>query len=261
MKSIIENIFEISLKRNEILGKYFIIDDNFSRVFSAFQLKYYCHDVILNQKEKKILLPISGTLFKYHHSNNNNENIELFIYKSIRDLHLNNNPILKKSSFYSNHNYENHRERKYTKETEILENSLIPKGELFLESIKYKHDLKYILLCDECLVFECNWNDIERVLILPSVECKLSFYGRMSLLKPLPIFKYLSLIKLFHLSNYLHYIQFSNEEIIIKDGPRSDKFYIIKSGTVDIKIGNKLMKILEKNDFFVDRTRNIKKNR
>ena len=258
VKTIIENIFEISLKKNEILGKYFRIDDNFSRVFSAFQLKYYCHDVILNQKEKKILLPISGTLFKYHHSNNNNENIELFIYKSIRDLHINNNPILKKKSFFSNQNYENHQERKYTKETEILENSLIPKGELFLESIKYKHDLKYILLCDECLVFECNWNDIERVLILPSVECKLSFYGRMSLLKPLPIFKYLSLIKLFHLSNFLHYIQFSNEEIIIKDGPRSDKFYIIKSGTVDIKIGNKLMKILEKNDSFGDITWHIR---
>ena len=258
VKTIIENIFELSLKKDDILGKYFKIEENFSRVFSTFQLKYYCHDVVLNQKEKKILLPISGTAFKYYHSKNSNENIELFIYKLIRDFHVNNNNrILKKSSF-SNQNYENHKERKYTKETEIIDNSLISRGELFLEAISYTHDLKYILLCDESLVFECNWSEIEKVLILPSVECKLSFYGRMSLLKPLPMFKYLSLIKLFQLSNFLHYIQFSNEEIIIKDGPRSDKFYIIKSGTVDIKIGNKLMKILEKNDSFGDITWHIR---
>ena len=252
-KKIVENVYEYSLKRDEILGKYLRLEENFMRIFNAFQLKYYCHDVILTQKEKKILIPISGSIFKYYPKLNMNEQIEYCIYKSLRDLHsLNVNMLNKNSISELPPHFDEHRERKYTKETEIMDNCLILKGELFLDPINYKHDLKYIILCDECLVFECLWNEIERNLILPSIECKLSFYGRMTLLKPLPMFKFLSLLKLFQISNVLHYKQFINEEIIIKDGPRSDKFYIIKSGTVEIKIGNSVMKILEKNDSFGD---------
>ena len=259
VKNIIYNIFEKSIKGNEILYKYFNIGENKSKLFNIFQFKFYFNDIIMSQKEKKILIPISGSTFKYHHkTNNTKEHIGNNIYQSIIKIysyeinqrnslskHPTNVSTVSNSIRNSGNNYQ-------IINNDNNKNDLIEKGELFIDSILINNDLNYTLLGDECLIFECSWLDIEKNLNIPSPETKLNLYERINLLKPLPLFKYLSPLKIFQLSNYLHLNTYKKGEIILKDGPTSDKFYIIKSGSVEIKIDSIILKILEKNQTFGD---------
>ena len=259
VKNIIYNIFEKSIKGNEILYKYFNIGENKSKLFNIFQFKFYFNDIIMSQKEKKILIPISGSTFKYHHkTNNTKEHIGNNIYQSIIKIysyeinqrnslskHPTNVSTVSNSIRNSGNNYQ-------IINNDNNKNDLIEKGELFIDSILINNDLNYTLLGDECLIFECSWLDIEKNLNIPSPETKLNLYERINLLKPLPLFKYLSPLKIFQLSNYLHLNTYKKGEIILKDGPTSDKFFIIKSGSVEIKIDSIILKILEKNQTFGD---------
>ena len=257
IKNIIYNIYEKSIKGNEILNQYFNIGENKSKLFNIFQFKFYFNDIIMTQKEKKILIPISGSIFKCHHKTiNSKEHIGNYIYQTIIKLYsfeFNQRNSLSKHptnvSTVSNSIRNNN--------TQIInndknKNDLLEKGELFIDSILINNNLNYSILGDECLIFECSWNDIEKNLNIPSQETKLNLYDRINLLKPLPLFKYLSPLKIFQLSNYLHLNSYKKGEIILKDGPTSDKFYIIKSGTVEIKIDKNTLKILEKNQTFGD---------
>ncbi len=264
-KSIIYHIFERAINKNEILNNYFEYGDNKSRLFNNFQLKFYFNDIIMTPKEKKILIPISGTIFKYpHKSNNIKEHIGNFIYQSIVKFYTDNNnntnnksmyqsnistnPNSNNNSIYNSGNNSNriHNDNKKNK------GSLIEKGELFIEPITIQNDLNYSLLGDECLIFECLWSDIEKSLTLPSTEVKISLIDRLNILKPLPLLKFLSPLQLFQLSNNLYLKTFKKGDIILKDGPTSDKLYIIKNGNVEIKIGTKTLKFLEPKHSFGD---------
>ena len=255
VKNIIFNIFDKSIKNNEILNKYFTIGDNKSRLFNIFQFKFYFNDIIMTQKEKKILIPISGSLFKFHHkTNNTKEHLGNFIYQSIIKLYscefnqrtsISKHPTNVSTLSNSVRNSGNNSQNK-------SKNDLIEKGELFIDSILIEKDLDYSILGDECLVFECLWSEIEKYLNLPSPETKLNLFERINLLKPLPLFKYLSPLKIFQLSNCLHLNVYRKGEILLKDGPTSDKFFIIKSGNVEIKIGTITIKTLEQNQTFGD---------
>ena len=257
VKNIVYHILERSIKRNEILNQYFDIGDNKSRLFNSFQFKFYFNDIILTPKEKKIIIPISGTVFKYHHKSNNiKEHIGNFIYQSILRFYCyeNNTKIyLSNISTKPNsiQNSVNNTQRLFTKE-KSKQKDLIEKGELFIESITVQNDLSYSLLGDECLIFECLWNDIEKNLNLPSPETKLPLFDRINLLKPIPSFKLLSPLHIFQLANNLHLTTFRKGEIIIKDGPTSDKLYIIKNGNVEIKKGSKTLKMIEPGHSFGD---------
>ncbi len=258
VKSIIYHILERSIKRNEILNKFFDIGDNKSRLFNCFQFKFYFNDVILTPKEKKIIIPISGTVFKYHHKSNNiKEHIGNFIYQSILKFYCyeNNNKNIYQSNISTKanslHNSGNNTQRIFTKQ-KSKQKDLIEKGELFIESITKQNDLNYSLLGDECLIFECLWSDIEKNINLPSSEMKLSLLERINLIKSIPSFKLLSPLHIFQLANNIHLTSFKKGEIIIKDGPTSDKLYIIKNGNVEIKIGSGTLKILEPGNSFGD---------
>ena len=259
VKNIIYHIFERAIKRNDILNSYFEYGDNKSRLFNNFQLKFYFNDIIMTPKEKKIIIPISGTIFKYpHKSNTIKDHIGNIIYQSIikfysndKSIHQSNistNPNSNNTSVYNsgNNSNRNHSDNKKNK------GSLIEKGELFIKSITIQNDLNYYLLGDECLTFECLWSDIEKSLTLPSTEVKIPLMDRLNLLKPLPLFKFLSPLQMFQLSNNLYLKTFKKGDIILKDGPTSDKLYIIKNGNVEIKIGTKTLKFLEPNHSFGD---------
>ena len=81
---------------------------------------------------------------------------------------------------------------------------------------------------------------------------KLSLLERINLIKSIPSFKLLSPLHIFQLANNIHLTSFKKGEIIIKDGPTSDKLYIIKNGNVEIKIGSGTLKILEPGNSFGD---------
>ena len=258
VKSIVYHILERSIKRNEILNEFFDNGDNKSRLFNCFQFKFYFNDVILTPKEKKIIIPISGTVFKYHHKSNNiKEHIGNFIYQSILKFYCyeNNNKNIYQSNISTKansiHNSGNNTQRLFTKQ-KSKQKDLIEKGELFIESITKQNDLNYSLLGDECLIFECLWSDIEKNINLPSSEMKLSLLERINLIKSIPSFKLLSPLHIFQLANNIHLTSFKKGEIIIKDGPTSDKLYIIKNGNVEIKIGSGTLKILEPGNSFGD---------
>ena len=209
----------------------------------------------MTQKEKKILIPISGSIFKFHHkTNNTKEHVGNFIYQTIIKLYscefnqrtsISKHPTNVSTLSNSVRNSGNNSQNK-------SKNDLIEKGELFIDSILIEKDLDYSILGDECLVFECLWSEIEKYLNLPSPETKLNLFERINLLKPLPLFKYLSPLKIFQLSNCLHLNVYRKGEILLKDGPTSDKFFIIKSGSVEIKIATIIIKTLEQNQTFGD---------
>ena len=57
---------------------------------------------------------------------------------------------------------------------------------------------------------------------------------------------------MFQLANSIHIEKYKPGAVILKDGPNSAKFYIIKIGTVHITISKVAVKTLEKNHTFGD---------
>ena len=63
-KLLMQKIFEKAVKENEILSKYFLTGDNMDKIFNISQIKYYFNDIVCGNKEKKIFIPVSGSVFK-----------------------------------------------------------------------------------------------------------------------------------------------------------------------------------------------------
>ena len=59
-------------------------------------------------------------------------------------------------------------------------------------------------------------------------------------------------MQIFQLSNYVHLKQYKAGKIILENGPSSDKLYLIKSGNVQIKIGDVILQTLEPGKTFGD---------
>ena len=63
LNNIIIYILEKSIKESKHLQKY-ISNNNLSNIFPCFSLKFYKNSIIIPQDIKKIIIPISGTVFK-----------------------------------------------------------------------------------------------------------------------------------------------------------------------------------------------------
>ena len=87
LNNIIINILEKSIKENKHLKKY-IPNDNLSKIFSCFSLKFYKNTIIIPQDIKKIIIPISGTVFKGKKNQNIMNLMSTNNYKKIKNFEI-----------------------------------------------------------------------------------------------------------------------------------------------------------------------------
>ena len=213
IRTLVFSIFTNAFKESDKLSKIFVNGEKIDRIFSAFQLKFCFNDTIQMTKEKKIIIPISGSCFKSKYQ-----------VKELRNIY-------QKGNFNSS--------------------NVLQKGKLYMDAVCSQTELEYNLLGDECVVFEADWeNVIKSMPKPPNIETNVS--ELISLIKNHPLFKYLSDFKMFQLANSIHIEKYKPGAVILKDGPNSAKFYIIKIGTVHITISKVAVKTLEKNHTFGD---------
>ena len=121
----------------------------------------------------------------------------------------------------------------------------IPRGKASIESI-LKVNNNYSILGDECVIFEGDWDEIIKAIPRSNISL------RINILKNHPLFKNISDYKLYRLVESMHCESYVSGKVILKDGPNSDKFYLIKSGQVQIQISKVVVKTLEKHQSFGD---------
>lgn len=213
IRNIVYYIFSNAIAENDKLSKFFTKGEKLDKLFNVFQLKFYFNDTVQLSNEKKIIIPISGTVFKSKYQ--------------VKELR----------SIYQKINFANE--------------SVIPKGKAFMESVTSYNELPFNILGDECVVFEADWENVEKSMPKPP-NSDLNLVSQIALIKNHPLFKYLSAFKIFQLANSIHIEKYKSGQIILKDGPNSEKFFIIKSGVVHITISKVIVKILDKNHTFGD---------
>ena len=212
IRTLVHSIFLNAIKANDKLSKIFI-KDRLDKMFSVFQLKFYFNDTIQSTKEKKLIIPISGSSFKSKYQ-----------VKELRNIY-------QKGIFEAD--------------------NILPKGILYMEGVTSNSDLPYNILGDECVVFEADWDDVVKAMPKP-INSDITINEQISLIKNHPLFKYLSDFKLFQLASSIHIEKYKPGSIILKDGPNSDKFFIIKTGSVQITISKVVLKTIDKNHTFGD---------
>ena len=241
-KIIMQKIFEKAVKENESLSKYFLAGENLTKIFNLSQIKYYFNDIVCGNKEKKIFIPVSGSVFKIIPLNFLDNGVsEHLVNHHIKKLYLDNYESMILSKLDSNL----YKERKMYNRKFILVN-----GKLNIDLITVNGNSKYYILGDECLIIEINWIDIEKNIVIPNKETQLTLNQRINLIKSIQFFKNLTPLQTFKLSNYVHLQQYKFGEIILENGPISNTLYLIKNGTVQIKIGDVIIQTLEQGQTF-----------
>ena len=212
---IVDNMLINALKENQL----FLSNINMSminKIIPLFELHYYFNDNILTKKEKKVILPICGSIIKSK--------------KSIKDL----DNILN----FINLNYTNQ----------------IEKGKLNLDPITSETTLNFNLLGDECIVFECYWENLVNKIVNNNL---FSIYNIkpsdfIKNLKTIPLYHFISSFKMFQIVNSMQEKKYKKGQIILKEGPISEKFFYIQNGEVEITINNISIKILNPGQYFGD---------
>ena len=227
IESISHNIFIKNFKEKKNIFSHYINENNIEKIFRLFQLKFYFCDKILTKNEKKIFIPISGTLIK-----NNNEDS-----KNILDLI---------SANYKTKNIKN--------------------GEIFIDSIleinnennKNKLNDYNNIICDESVILESNFYDLINIFSQSNKIFNFNFpiLNIINILKENILFKYLNLFKTFEIINQMKIKSFKYGKTIIKNGPNSKKFFLILEGRVNIQIKKSdktiVIRTLENNQTFGD---------
>ena len=215
IQNLIQDLFKDAIKNDEFLSLCFT-NKIIKKIYNSFQLKFYFNDTILSKTQKKIILPISGTIIKSKFLAVDIDNILELIG-------------------------ENYNNRLIT-------------GKFNTESVTTDVNIMYNLIADEVIVFECDWyeilpkiltNDIFKTYRLKSLELEQTFRG-------ISLFKYISPFKMYQIMNSLKEQKFKNGQIILKDGPKSDEFYYIFNGEVNLNINGVNLKILNKGKSFGD---------
>ena len=110
-KIIMQKIFEKAVKENEFLSKYFMAGENLNKIFNISKIKYYFNDIVCGIKEKKILIPVSGSVFRVLPKefldkelpqkllNQQIKNLYLEKYDSLYSSKVNNNSYVTKNIF------------------------------------------------------------------------------------------------------------------------------------------------------------------
>ena len=209
MIELINKLYISTIKRSEMFNRLLSIQ-NFSKLFDLFKLMYYNNNTVVPDKEKKVILVLSGRL------------------------------ILKETK-------------------SVVANS----GDLFISLlIKNKYEQSTEILSEyESLIFECNWKIIINTLQISFGENKekINFYNMMKILRTCKLFENLNEWKIFQLADSVNLKTFNDNKKIIKNGPKSDKLYIIKEGKVKSIMGD-FVQDLKKGDWFGDITSNEELN-
>ena len=212
IKNIVFKIFENSIKKNEYLNQYINTEEKIKKVFSIFELKFYYQNIILKRNQQKIIIPISGTVFKEKKMGQQLQNF-------IHSVNLN-----------------------YTHQLE--------KGKIFMETLT-ENITNYNILGDECIIFEAEWENLLQIISSNNIK-NIKINNLILILKNNPYFHILSNFTLFELANSMKEKKFKSGEIILKDGPISNTFYYIKKGNVQILVKENQIKILSNNEYFGD---------
>ena len=213
IKNIVFKIFENSIKQNQYLNDLINNDNKIKQAFSIFQLKFYYQNIIIQRNQKKLILPISGTVFK-------GKKVGQDLQNFIHSVNLN-----------------------YTNQLE--------KGKIFMETLTTNNSINYNILGDECIIFEADWENLLPIISSNNIV-DISINDLIFVLNNNPNFHFLSCFTLFKLADSMEEKFYSPGQIILKDGPISNYFYYIKEGNVQILVNEMQIKILQNNQNFGD---------
>ena len=135
----------------------------------------------------------------------------------------------------------------------MIEEDLHIHGELFAEEVlsSYNQTLPFEIYSDEAIVFEANWIDILK-LTKSYNNKKYSIYTIINLFRNHFYFTRLNEKNLFQLAENFKFVRYKKGERILKNGPSSDKFFTLLSGTVAMDINNIEVKTLSSGQSFGD---------
>ena len=212
IKNIIYKIFEKVIKENKYLNQFINTEEIIKKVFLNFELKFYYQNIIMFNNQKKILLPISGTIFKEKKM----QELQNFIHSV-------------------NLNYKNQ----------------IEKGKIYMDTIIKEESINYNILGDECIIFEIEFENLIPIISFNQIK-EISIKDLIFILKNNPQFNFLSSFTIFNLANSMKKKEYKQGDLILKNGPFSNKFFYIKEGEVQIVINEKEIKTLSNNNSFGD---------
>ena len=217
IKNIMEKLFDHAIKNDEFLS-YISKDQIIKDIFPLFELKFYFNDTILNKNQKKLILPISGTIIKSKY-------------------------LAKEISFVSDQIG-----LTYSKKDFLIN------GYFNTDSVTIDVDIMYNLIGDETIVLECEWEILLPKLITNDIFkiYKINPLDLIQTLRKISLYKYLCDYKLFRIINSFREKKYRPGQIILKDGPKSNIFYYIYSGDIKININKVDFKTLTKGKCFGD---------
>ena len=217
IKNIMEKLFDHAIKNDEFLS-YISKDQIIKDIFPLFELKFYFNDTILTKNQKKLILPISGTIIKSKY-------------------------LAKEISFVSDQIG-----LTYSKKDFLIN------GYFNTESVTIDVNIMYNLIGDETIVLECEWEILLPKLITNDIFkiYKINPLDLIQTLRKISLYKYLCDYKLFRIINSFREKKYRPGQIILKDGPKSNIFYYIYSGDIKININKVDFKTLTKGKCFGD---------
>ena len=217
IKNIMEKLFDHAIKNDEFLS-YISKDQIIKDIFPLFELKFYFNDTILTKNQKKLILPISGTIIKSKY-------------------------LAKEISFVSDQIG-----LTYSKKDFLIN------GYFNTDSVTIDVDIMYNLIGDETIVLECEWEILLPKLITNDIFkiYKINPLDLIQTLRKISLYKYLCDYKLFRIINSFREKKYRPGQIILKDGPKSNIFYYIYSGDIKININKVDFKTLTKGKCFGD---------
>jgi len=113
----------------------------------------------------------------------------------------------------------------------------------------------------DCVALEAHWEPIFKSFNINYTNKTLNIFKRMNKLRKIFIFKNLNEQKLIGLSKLMKKEFFCINEYIVKEKTEGDKFYLINKGKVKIVRENKVIRELEKGNYFGEISLINKENR
>ena len=140
---------------------------------------------------------------------------------------------------------------------EKINQTIAKRGDILFEKEIFKskseEKLKYELIADpDCLIVEADKDEFMK-LLGGSLKDIMKKSIAMESLDKIPIFKNFSAKKIEILSSITIKEKFDNGKRIISQGETDSKFYIVKTGKVDIFIDNNYIRTLNENEYFGER--------
>lgn len=271
--NLVFSVFNSALDKCEYL-KTNLCGDRLKPVFQCFKLNYIKEGLVSSFKMKKIFIAISGILIRkqltkeeiYKEGKISKRKSQKCVTKNYTNIHDYGNGLFAKLKPDSNENDFNKEIKplgtkmsqklpvklfsiinNYTQNapTKVLpELEYHTKGELDIESITSVQEDKTSVISRGCVVLEAYWenilNNISPLLQDEEINTKnlCSISKRISLLKSIAKCKHFNDLKLFLLADLLKIEKFKENSIILKNGPISNKVYIICSGEVKLRMSN-----------------------